>query len=160
MEAFIRPGLGLGNWTSRTNYPARGILQTSPDTLSLYVQRNYGQQSHHVQRLTLRTDGFVSINGPYKGGEAVTKPLVFRGKELAINYATSAAGGVRVQIEDAAGQPLPGFALAECDEIIGDEIERVVSWKGANNVGGLAGKPVRLRFALKDADLYSIRFKP
>ena len=54
---------------------------------------------------------------------------------------------------------MPGFSLEECPEIIGDEISRIVSWKGGDDVGSLAGKPVRLRFVMKDADLYSLRFR-
>ena len=48
---------------------------------------------------------------------------------------------------------------ADCPEMIGDEIERVVAWKGGADVAKLAGKVVRLRFALRDADLYALRFR-
>jgi len=106
----------------------------------------------------LRTDGFVSVNAPFRGGELSTKPLVFAGSKLEINFETSAAGGVRVEIQDESGSPFPGYALADCPEFIGDEINRVVAWSGGPGVAGLAGKVVRLRFALKDADLYSLRF--
>ena len=75
-----------------------------------------------------------------------------------LNYATSGAGSVRCEIQDAAGKPLPGFALADCEEIYGDHLERAVSWKGDADLAALAGKPVRLRFVLKDADLCSLRF--
>ena len=44
-------------------------------------------------------------------------------------------------------------------EMIGNEIERVVSWKGKKDVGLLAGRPIRLLFELKDADLFAIRFE-
>ena len=159
MEGFIRPGIGLGNWTSRTNYPAYGLVPSGNGTMSLYVQRNYAQPTQHLQRLVLRTDGFVSVNAPYAGGEMVTKPLIFAGKELAINYATSAAGSVWVELQDTAGKPIPGFAQSDADEIIGDMIERTVTWKGNSDVSALADKPVRLRVIMKDADLYSIRFK-
>ena len=54
---------------------------------------------------------------------------------------------------------IEGFALADCPEIFGDRIERVVSFKGGSDVGQLAGKPIRLRFVIKDGDLYSIRFR-
>ena len=89
----------------------------------------------------------------------MTRPLTFTGRELVVNFSAGAAGGLRVELQDAAGTPLPGFALADAVEQIGDEIERVVTWKGAD-VSELAGQPVRLRFAMKDADLYSIRFRP
>ena len=55
-------------------------------------------------------------------------------------------------------QPLPGFTLADCKEVYGDDLERTIAWKGNADLGTLAGKPVRLRFELRDADLYSFRF--
>jgi len=106
----------------------------------------------------LRTDGFVSVNAPYRGGELITKPFTFTGSELEINFVTSAAGGVRVEIQDTDGKAIPGYALADCPEMIGDEIGRVVAWSGGSDVSKLAGRVVRLRFELKDADLYSLRF--
>jgi hypothetical protein len=78
---------------------------------------------------------------------------------LEINYSTSAAGSIRVEIQEMGGEPIPGFRLADCPEIIGDEIARVVSWKDGGDVSRLAGKPVRLRFVMKDADLFSLRFR-
>jgi hypothetical protein len=39
-----------------------------------------------------------------------------------------------------------------------DDIARRVEWKGDADLGELAGKSVRLRFVLKDADLFSFRF--
>jgi hypothetical protein len=79
---------------------------------------------------------------------------------LALNFATSAAGSIRVEIQDLDGKPLPGFALADCPPHFGDTIERVVTWRGGSDVGALAGRPVRLRFALQDADLYAYQFSP
>ncbi|GMV99285.1 MAG: hypothetical protein AMXMBFR84_04240 [Candidatus Hydrogenedentota bacterium] len=159
MNAFIRPGLGLNNWTSRTNYPARGVVETGEGELSMYVQRNYGQTTHHLQRLTLRTDGFASINAPYKGGTFTTKPLRFSGKELFLNMATSAAGSLWVEIQEENGQPIPGYTRNDSDELIGDFIARKATWKGNADVSALAGKTVRLHFDMKDADLYAIQFK-
>jgi hypothetical protein len=59
---------------------------------------------------------------------------------------------------DAAGKAVKGFTLEDCPEIFGDQIEQVISWRAGSNVRKLAGKPIRLRFTLKDADLYSLRF--
>jgi hypothetical protein len=158
-ESFLRPGIGLDNWTTRNNYPACGIVQTGPAEMSFYVQRNYAQKTAHIQRMTLRLDGFASVHAPFAGGEMQTRPLTFSGHQLEINYSTSAAGSLRIEIQDASGKALPGFTLAECPEIYGDQIERIVEWKTGSDVSRLAGKPIRLRFVMKDADLYSIRFQ-
>ena len=64
-----------------------------------------------------------------------------------------------MEIQDVKGNPLPGFSISDCPEIIGDEIERTVAWKGGKDLGQIVGTPIRLRFVMKDADLYSLRFK-
>ena len=112
-----------------------------------------------MRRYTLRMDGFGSMHAPLSGGEFLTKPVVFAGAELVVNFSSSAAGGLRVELQDAVGKPLGGFTLADSEDIFGDSIERVVKWTGGSDVSALAGKSVRLRFALRDADLYSFRFR-
>ena len=157
-ESFVRPGIGRSNWTTRNNYPALGVVQTGPAEMSFYVQRDYGQSTARLERMILRLDGFASLNASYEGGEMVTKPFTFEGDELEINYSTSAAGSVRVEVQDSGGAAVPGYELDRCRELIGDEIERVVAWDEGSSVGALAGRPVRLRFVMKDADLFSLRF--
>ncbi len=158
MEAFVAPGVGAENWTSRTNYPARNVVRTGPAEMSLYVNQNYGQPTAHLRRYSLRLDGFAAVHADYDGGEMVTRPLTFRGGELLLNFATSAAGGVRVEIQDPDGTPIPGFALADCSELIGNEIERAVTFAGGD-LGKLGGRPVRLRVVMRDADLFALRFE-
>jgi hypothetical protein len=65
---------------------------------------------------------------------------------------------MRVELQDAEGRPIEPFTLADCPELRGDAIEQTVAWKGGADVGSLAGKPIRLRFELKNADLFSFRF--
>jgi hypothetical protein len=158
LSSFIRPGIGARNWVSRTNYPALGIVQTGPTEMSLYVNQDYAQPTAHLRRYSMRLDGFASVRAPYEGGELITKPLTFAGDRLLVNFSTSAVGGIRVEIQDAAGKPVPGFTLADSVETIGNEIDRVVRWKSGPNLGKLAGRPVRLRFVMKDADLFALRF--
>ena len=159
MEGFIRPGIGLQNWVSRTNYPALNVVQTSPTEMSVYVGQNYAQPTANVHRYSLRLDGFVSVNAPYAGGEMVTKPLTFSGKKLYLNFATSAAGQIAVEIQDVSGKPVPGFSLSDCYPLVGNRIDRAVSWKSGEDVSILQGRAICLRFVMKDADLYAIQFR-
>jgi hypothetical protein len=161
MEAFVRPGLDRANWTSRSINVCRGIIQTGPAEMSVdwYEHCDHGRQEMQARRGSLRLDGFASVSAPFAGGELITKPLVFAGGPLVLNYSTSAAGSIRVEIQDADGRPIPGFTLDEFPERYGDEIEGVMEWTGGADVGTLAGKPVRLRLVLKDADIYSLRFR-
>ena len=158
-EAFVRPGGDLQNWTSRANYAARGIVQTGERELSLYVKHHSGYPSIHLRRYSLRTDGFISAYGHLEGGELLTKPFIFSGSNLSINFATSAAGGLKIEIQGADGKAIEGFTLADCPEIIGDRIEHTVSWKqSGSDLSKLSGRTIRLRFQLSDADLYSFQF--
>ena len=159
MEGLIRPGPGPLNWVTRTNYALGGVVQTGPGEVSLYLNRQNYHPTWHVRRYRLRLDGFSSLHAPYRGGAALTKPIRFSGKELEINYSTSAAGSIRVELQDAEGKPLPGYSAEECQEILGDEIERVVTWKEGSDLATLASRPIRLRFVMKDADIYSFRFR-
>lgn len=158
-EAFIRPGLGIENWSSRTNYPACGIVPTGEGEMSLYVQRRYGQNAHYLERLALRTDGFASVHAGFEEGELLTKPFRFQGERLLINYSTSAAGSIHIEIQDENGESINGFSIEESTEIIGDMIERTVDWLPGDDVSALQGKTIRLRFIMKDADLFSFRFE-
>jgi hypothetical protein len=158
MEGFLVPGIGPENWVSRTNYPALNVVPTGPTEMSVYANQNYGQPTAHLRRYSMRLDGFAKLQAGYDGGELISKPLTFDGRRLELNFETSAAGGIRVEIQEPDGTPIPGYSLDESAETIGNEIGRVVSWKGGEGVGPLAGRPVRLRFVLKDASVYAFQF--
>ena len=149
-EAFIRPGLGPRGWGNRSNYVAWHVVPTSDTEMSMYM---YGG-GHYV----LRYDGFVSVHAGYEKGEFVTKPRVFDGSQLELNYATSAAGGIFLEIQDTNGRAIEGYSLDDCDLLYGDEIRRIVSWKGNSDVSDLAAQPIVLRFVMNEADLFSLRF--
>jgi hypothetical protein len=159
LTAFVRPGLDRRNWSPRNNYAALGLLPTAPGELSLYYSRHYAQPTNHLERFVIRLDGFGSLSAGRPGGTAVTKPFTFTGDRLELNYATSAAGSVQVELCDADGHPLPGFARANQDGLTGDEISRIVTWEGRSELTALHGTTVRLRFFLEDADVYSLRFE-
>lgn len=165
-EAFLRPGIERpGAWNYGHQYMAWHLVETksklpdAPDELSLYATESYWTgKGSALRRYTLRMDGFVSVHAPWKGGELITKPITFTGNKLELNFSSSAAGGMRVELQHPDGAPIEGFALADCNELFGDSIDRVVTWQSKSDVSRLAGKPVRLRFELKDADLYAMKF--
>jgi hypothetical protein len=65
LESFLRPGIGMENWVSRTNYPALNVVQTGPAEMSFFVNRNYGQPTSHIARYSLRLDGFAALHAGY-----------------------------------------------------------------------------------------------
>ena len=116
-------------------------------------------ESHGARtRAVLRLDGFFSADAAYTGGELTTRPLVFTGNRLQLNLDTSAGGVCRVEIQDSEGKVLPGFSAEEADKINGNYIRVSGSWKGNSDLASLAGRPIKLRFLMRDAKLYSFQF--
>jgi hypothetical protein len=107
----------------------------------------------------MRLDGFSSVYGNWDGGELLTKPFIFSGEKLFVNFSTSAAGGVRIEITDMDGNAIDGFERENSVELIGNEIEKEVTWNRKLNLKKLSGKKVRLRVLLSDAHVYSFRFE-
>lgn len=146
-EAFLRPGLGLENWVSRSNYPALGVVPVGDREMSFYVVRRYGQPEIHLQRYSLRSDGFSSLHAGARTGMMLTKPLRFAGRQLELNFSTSAGGEVAVAVES-----MDNRVLFQSAKLIGDRIDYPVAIP-------FTGATVRLRFTLRDADIYSFRFR-
>ena len=67
-------------------------------------------------------------------------------------------GRLRVEILDAQEPDRVRYSAADCDAFSGDEVHHVVTWKGRPDLGSIAGKPIRLRFYLQNAALYSFQF--
>lgn len=151
MEAWVRPGLDRRNWINRNNMTALGIIDNDEYEFSMYISENYRTGTNGVRRLSIRKYGFASVNTGYEGGSFTTKPFIYDGDSLAINYSTSAAGHIKVSLTDDTGH-----LLAESAFIYGDEIFEKVDL--GINLSKYAGMKVRLSFDLKDADLYAIKF--
>ena len=166
-DAFLPPGPEReGTWNYGHQYIAWHLVETksalagAANELSLYAGESYWTgNSSELRRYTLRLDGFVSAHAPMAGGELVTRPVRFDGAKLALNFATSAAGSVRVELQDAAGKPLPGFALDDCPPVFGDAVDRVVGWNGRPDLSKVAGRAIRVRFVLNDAHVYAFQFR-
>lgn len=150
-EAYIRPGLDPARWGNRSNYAALNVVPTGPAEMSIYTTP--------MRRFVLRTDGFVSVHAGAEAGEMLTNPFSFSGSELVVNYATSAGGSLRAELQDETGAAVPGFALDQCPRLVGDAIEQAISWDRGADVGAVRGKLVRVRFELVDADLYALQFR-
>lgn len=170
-EAFLRPGIERpGTWNYGQQFIAWSMVETksalegAPNELSFYaMEGTWGTipgypKANGLRRHTLRLDGFVSVNAPLKGGEIITRPIIFKGDNLYLNYSTSAAGSIQVEIQDIEKRPIPGFTFSDCPEIFGDTVNRQISWKDAKDLSRLSGQEIRLHFLIKDADLYSFNF--
>ena len=102
---------------------------------------------------TLRKDGFASLNAGDEEGIITTKPLTGSTGPLAVNYCTE-NGWVKVELLNKQGNVLPGYSREDCTILTGDNINATVSWNGTQDLPE-TGKPLRIRFILNNAELYS-----
>jgi hypothetical protein len=121
-----------------------------------------------IGRATIRTNGwtYFTPDADAERGSLTTIPIdaaAGHKKRLTVNVEGTAADrpAIAVEVLDAAtGQPLPGFAAADCIAPSTDGVAAPVAWKGGAAIP--TGKPLRLRFVLtgKGVRLYSFGFKP
>lgn len=123
---------------------------------SMYVAEHYGWPDNRLRRLSIRKHGFASLRAGATEGDLTTRPVVCDGPRLLLHYSTSAAGSVRVELQDARGRPIERFDIEMANDLFGDDLDGEAGWKGA--LSAPTGRTVRLRFVLRDADLFSFRF--
>ena len=151
---FVRQGNYLYQYYGGWPWTHGGFRLLSP--AERRNRKNWGRRFIGV--VVHRLDGFVSADAPQEGGYLITPPLVFRGHCLELNINVSALGGASVEIQDAAGKPIPGYSLADCDRILMNDVGHVVRWRGNSDVSRLAGEPIRLKIAMRAAKLHAFQF--
>ena len=98
----------------------------------------------------LRRDGFVSIDAGPRGGRLSTKLFAARGGNIFVN-ADASGGELTIELLDGNDR-----VLARSKKIQGNQLRARVQWqKQDTGLDKIAGKPMRLRFHLTDASLYS-----
>ena len=108
----------------------------------------------------LRMDGFVSLKGGVEWGSVLTRPLVVSAERLHMNV-DSWRGKVLVEVLDAeTGGAVTGFARDDSIPVTIDSTDEIARWNDMDDLSGLIGKTVRLRFSLWQAELYSFWFGP
>ena len=159
-EAFLRPGpQNEENWLYGAGYPAVGLLETAPSVpgsapeLSLLIpDGRLSAAPNELVRYSIRTDGFVSMHAPYEEKTVTTKPFIYNGENLALNFSTSAAGHIRVRLRDFHANELIS------PELFGDTVSRQVPFLNGS-AAEMRGIPVVMEICLSDADVYSFRFR-
>jgi hypothetical protein len=162
-EAFFTPGVEKDrNWVYGDCYLSYMMIETPTEDgkakeISLFVpQPNRGEtktpeNAEKLYRYTIRRDGFAYYKAKSCGAVVVTKPLVFEGSKLQINFSTSAFGNIYITMRDKDGN------TAKTCELFGNSDHRSVRFENAE-ISDFAGKEVTLTFEMKDAKLYAFEF--
>ena len=115
-------------------------------------------QREEIGLATLRRDGFVSLDAPppQEGippeSTLLTKPLWSTGSRLVVNAAAN--GYINAELTDPDGRVIPGFGHTDCEPFTGDSLGHTFTWKGREDIS--ACFPLRIRFRMRDASLYSL----
>ena len=138
---------------NRGNYMAWGMFQLhgKPNEISVYATENYYEPTPgRVRRFVYRVDGFVALRGGADGGQVTTKPLRYKGKQLLMNYVVRPGGMLTIEALNEVGE-----VIGKSQPLSGDAVDAPVAWQHGPKLGQGV---VQLRFTLKNADVFSLRF--
>lgn len=138
---------------NRSNYMTWGMFQLpdKPEEIAVYATENYYEPTPgRVRRFTYRVDGFVAMRGGDEGGQLTTPVLKFTGNKLQLNYVVRDGGSLQVETLDASGQ-----VTGTSKPLTGDAVDGTVVWEQQPD---LSDGVAQLRFTMKKADVYSLRF--
>jgi len=165
-DTYVRLGR-MGEMDSGMIYMLVGMIREGDDLWMYYAGYDYSHGAYDLEkmrykgaifRVVQRLDGFTSYDAGFKGGELITKPIIFTGSRLTLNVDTSATGELKVEIQDEDGKPITNFDLNSCKPIHANECFKVVEWQHGDDVSPLSGKPIRLRFSMRNTKLYAFQF--
>lgn len=154
-------------------YAGVGVLRKGDDLSMIYYASRIRHNQNSPQwvssqgvytRAVLTLDRYVSMQANLEPAEFVTHPLVFSGIRLELNAdvgpeaSSWPEGFIKVELQDEAGHPLPGFSLEECVPVEGNSVRHQVSWKKGSDLSPLAGKKIKMRCQARDACLYAFQF--
>jgi hypothetical protein len=167
-----------GSWDRAWVFPSHNAPIRVGEKLYIFYQ---GRQTLHwavppfghvgsVGLAMLRPDGFASIepieplnprvtDHAYQG-TTTTVPLMLDGRRLHVN-GVARPGSIRVAVLDVDGEPIKGFTVDDVRPIrMTDSLDIPVEWTSGRSLAELADQPVRLRFHLQGAKMYSFWMEP
>lgn len=128
-------------------------------------------EERQIGLVKMRRDRYVAREAGPSRGLLRTPPVTLDAGSLTLN--ASVRGELRVRIVGTDGKPVPGFDWEDAEPIRGDSLAHPVRWKGTRpgpagaagpakvtGLAGLAGRPVRLEFSLRDASIYALELGP
>jgi hypothetical protein len=168
-DAFLPVSDRQGDWNWANVQSAGGGCVIVGDQLFFFVSGRTGVPGTTLPGTCstgvamLRRDGFASVTDQWPPrraraitttpGTLITRPVRFSGKHLFVN--ADVDGEMRVEVLNEQGARIDRFTSAECLPITGDSTRHRVQWKSQPVLDGLAGAPVRFRFTLSRARLFS-----
>lgn len=158
-EPFIALG-PEGAWDSKMIYTARAPVIVG-DKLYFYyggydtIHDDDAQAKGAIGLATLRLDGFCSTHAGEKEGWLISRREVFNTPRITINARCAEGGYVAAELLDRNDNVIPGFSKADCIRFTGDSVRAELAWKTRQFPHELIDKDKKIKFYVKNADLYS-----
>jgi hypothetical protein len=156
-DPYFEPDPQVGAWDHAMAWIGSSVA-VEDEMYLYYAGYRWGHKYHHsvdrqIGLVKVPRDRFVARQAGEQEGTIVMPVVVLEAERLTLNV-DAEGGEVRVQVTDAAGEPIPGFRFADCRPVVSDGLDAPVEWTG--RLASLAGRPVRLEVRLKQAQLFAI----
>jgi len=149
-----------GSWDSKMIYTARAPVIVG-DKLYFYyggydtVHDDDKNAKGAIGLAVLRLDGFCSMSAGDEEGWLISRREVFNTPRVTVNAKCAKGGYVTAELLDRRDRVIPGFSRNECVAFAGDSVRGTIVWKTAQFPKALIDKDRKIRFYVRNADLYS-----
>ncbi len=166
--AFLACSRKPGAWNRGYLHSTGGVCLICGDEIRFYFGAFSGispRLGHHLYAggstgvAILRRDGFASMEAGPEAGALTTQPVTFSGRRLFVNT-DAREGELRVEVLGPDGAVFAAFARENCVPLRADSTCQQVLWKEAEDLARLVSLPVRFRFHLRQAQLFSFWVSP
>ena len=163
-RTLVLPNGDVGEWDRFNQCTSNTPVRVGDELWIYYSGRTYrhgeykqsgltdsGPQQSSIGLATIRLDGWCSLGASFDGGELTTKPFVLPQGTTGIALNAKADWGeIVVELLGDDGEVLAGSA-----PVTGDSARLAVAWPEGIRPAQLVGRPVRLRFIVRNALFYS-----
>lgn len=150
-DVFFAPNPKPGAWDHAHAWVDEQ-LPVGDEVYLYYAGYKWGHKHNRFEErqiglVKIRRDRYVARESGTETGTLRTRTLRLQGAKLTVN--ADVAGELKLRLLDDSGQPLPGFDWVT---LRGDRTDHPVAF--TRSLASLAGKPVRIEFALNRARLF------
>ena len=156
-KPFMGVNMEEGAWNWANSQPIIGSPIIVGDSLYFFAsgrRRNFDKLDTDIAPglAKLRRDGFISKHSEGQG-YLTTAKVNFNGDYLFVN--ADVKGELRVEILDINGKVIPGFRKDDCQPMKVNGTRHLITWKKRGDLKKVKGRDVRIKFYLRDGDLFS-----
>jgi hypothetical protein len=157
-EACFEPDPQVAAWDHAMAWIGSAV-PVGDDVYLYYAGYRWGHKYRHsvdrqIGLIKAKRDRFVAREAGEEGGTLTTPLLMLDAESLSLNV-NAEGGEARVQVCNAAGEPIAGFAFADCRPIASDALAANIEW--SKPLSSLRGQAVRLQFALRSAQIFAFQ---